>query len=264
MKKLISLVGFAFCTPLIILAPALVATNVSVQSTRLPVGQLLEVLLPFAVLCVVYVFALVQHFPNRKLSLVETGWLMLCFFIFGLYTLGNGIHFSAQTLNQFVMTNKILGELQSVATLFNEKLTHIFWMPGLMLLPITLAGWEILDNEKASPLATTVDSLKTAAERMFKSGSQFTTQAQQLIAALAGGWYGSLLGLALLEAQVAKQAIMLIVLCIGSVSVVALVRKKLTAPTIVFTLVSSTCMLTIIVLWRLKFGGFPEPLNVLF
>lgn len=231
---------FTAVTPLMILAPAAFTTNVVVQSTAIPFSQLAELVVPFAVIAFLYAVALSRYLNQRKLGIFETSWLMICFFVLGVFALGNGIHFSAQTLNHFVVTNKILGELREVAHLFNEKLTHLLWLPAILTFPLTLAGWELLEKKL----------LKLRVIDM-------------LLSVIVGGWYGVLVGLAILEAQLAKVSLIWIAGLLGLGLLAAVTQKKLRTPMLIVHFIALFSMIGLITVWRLRYGGFPEPIDVI-
>jgi hypothetical protein len=236
--------AFTLITPLMILAPAAFTTDVAVQTTRLPISQLAELIIPFVVIATVYAGMISSFLHRQSMSFWSMGWLMVSFLALGLLAMGQGIHFSAQTLNHFVITNRIFNELRDVAYLFNERLTHLIWLPPILSFPSVMAGWEMLNANTS------------------KEKSAFNS----LIALLgigAGGWYGLVTGLAVLEAQLAKFAIQGLVglLIVGLAAAIS--RKKLFSLASIINIVSLATMLGIILLWRLRYGGFPEPLDVL-
>jgi hypothetical protein len=233
--------AFVGATPLMILAPALFTTEVAVQTTKIPFSQLAELIIPFSVIAFFYAGMIGAFLDKQRTTALTIIWLMLSFLILGMLGIGQGIHFSAQTLNHFVVTNEIFGELRDVAYLFNEKLTHLIWLPAVISFPIIVAGWELLVSETEKKMKSFSIGLGTA----------------------AGSWYGLITGLAILEAQLAKFAFGWLVLLIILSGGASLFRKKLFNLGPVIAIVSNLVTLGILVLWRLKFGGFPEPLDVL-
>lgn len=246
--KLFWTLAFIGVTPLMILAPSLFTTEVAVQTTRIPFGQLAELILPFAGITFVFSGMLGAYLDQQKMTVPKLVWLMISIGALAMLAVGQGIHFSAQTLNHFVVTNKIFGELRDVAYLFNEKLTHLIWLPAVLSFPLVSAGWEALTEEKKvdqRSFLKTIFSLPT------------------VVAVAAGSWYGLIGALAILEAQLAKYAFtglaFFIVIGLG----IAGFKRNLLKPALLIHLTSMCAMIGILVLWRLIFGGFPEPLNVL-
>ena len=227
-----------------IFAPALFSTEVAVQTTKLPIGQLLELLIPFTGIAFFYAGMIGAFLSGKKTTFLSLVWLMVSFITLGLLAIGQGIHFSAQTLNHFVVTNKIFGELREVAYLFNEKLTHLIWLPAVIGFPSIVAGWEFVSPQQKDFRDTFLPSI--------------------LFGTVSGGWYGLITALAILEAQLAKFAftwlIGLLVFVIGA----ALLKKKVFSLGSIISITSSMTTLLLLLLWRVYFGGFPEPLNVLF
>lgn len=238
------MIAFSLITPLMLVAPALFTTEVAVQSTTLPLGQLAELIIPFSVIAVLFAGVVGSFLHRQIITVARLGMLAISFLALGLLATGQGIHFSAQTLNHFVITNSIFGELREVAYLFNERLTHLIWLPPVLGFPTIMAGWEWVSNRTSFN--------KSVAKMMVL-----------LIGSMVGGWYGLVAGFAVLEAQLAKFAIQwLVVLLLGGI-LVSIWRRRLLSLGSVINIVSLFSMLAIIALWRLRFGGFPEPLDVL-
>jgi hypothetical protein len=224
-----------------ILAPALFTTEVAVQTTQIPFAQLAELVIPFLIISFFYAGMISAFLHKQQTSLYSILLLMTSFTVLGLLAIGQGIHFSAQTLNHFVVTNQIFGELREVAYLFNEKLTHLIWLPPVISFPIIIAGWELLES---------------------KVKNQYT-MLNLFFGSIAGGWYGVITAFAILEAQLAKYTfIWLVGLLVCSV-VIGLLKKRLFSLGFIISIIANLATLSILVLWRVKFGGFPEPLNVL-
>lgn len=245
--KLFWTLAFIGVTPLMILAPSLFTTEVAVQTTKLPLGQLAELIIPFAGITFVFAGMLGSYLDQQKMSVPKLVWLMISIGALGMLAIGQGIHFSAQTLNHFVVTNKIFGELRDVAYLFNEKLTHLIWLPAVLSFPLVAAGWEALTSERN--------------KKRFKLSSIFSLP--MLAAVAAGSWYGLIGALAILEAQLAKFAFSgLLFFIVLGLSIVG-IKRELPKPALIIHLTSMIAMIGILVLWRVAFGGFPEPLDVL-
>jgi hypothetical protein len=242
-SKTLWILAFVLVTPLMILAPAAFTTEVAVQTTKLPLSQLAELILPFIMITFCFAGMIGAFLHRQSMSWLSVVWLMVSFLALGLLAMGQGIHFSAQTLNHFVITNRIFNELRDVAYLFNERLTHLIWLPPILSFPSIIAGWELLthsDDSKPSPQLPNL-----------------------FLGSVAGGWYGLVTALAILEAQLAKFAIqgLIALLVVGVIT--AIVKKKLFSLGSIINIVSLGTMLMLILLWRLRYGGFPEPLDIL-
>lgn len=235
---------FVLVTPLMILAPAAFTTNVAVQTTQLPLSQLAELIIPFVIIALCYAGMISSFLHKQSMSLLSVLWLMISFLALGLLAMGQGIHFSAQTLNHFVVSNRILGELRDVAYLFNERLTHLIWLPPILFFPSIIAGWELLTPHS------------------FWEKNKFNLSTL-LLGSMAGGWYGLVCALAILEAQLAKFAIQGLVGLLLVGTAITIKKNKQFSLGAIINMVSLTVMLVLILLWRLRYGGFPEPLDIL-
>lgn len=243
-KQSLWMIAFSLITPLMLLAPALFTTEVAVQTTTLPIGQLAELIIPFSVIAAVFAGVVGSFLHRQVMTVARLAMLTISFLALGLLATGQGIHFSAQTLNHFVITNSIFGELRDVAYLFNERLTHLLWLPPVLGFPTIMAGWEWVSNHT---------SFNKSVKKMVVL----------LIGSVVGSWYGLVAGFAVLEAQLAKFAIQGLVLLLIVGVVMSIWRKRLLSLGSVINIVSLVSMLGIIMLWRIYFGGFPEPLDVL-
>lgn len=243
-SKSLWILAFIVVTPLMILAPAAFTTDVAVQTTRLPISQLAELIIPFIFIATCYAGMISAFLHKQNMTILSVIWLMVSFLALGLLAMGQGIHFSAQTLNHFVITNRIFNELRDVAYLFNERLTHLIWLPPVLAFPSIITGWELLKPSS------------------FSDRSKFELPTF-VLGSLAGGWYGLITALAILEAQLAKFAIqgILALLIVGIATTVA--KKKVFTLGSIINITSMSIMLILILLWRLRYGGFPEPLDIL-
>ena len=279
MSTSLALLIFAILSPIFIFIQMMLGFPVAVTGLAIPITQIFQLVASSGVIFATYTLVVFSYLRKcARMSGMVLLLLIVSTGLLGVFGLGQGVHFAANSLSYFIITNRIVGELRAITDFYDEKLSHLIWLPSGILFPATFAAWELvwspgtggsLAAQKSNIMVTADHGRPEPNHRSNHRGwGQGLDQEKKWWWAVGGlgSWYGVLIGLASLEAQLAKPiALPLAITSLLVLGMLTVINKRtIFTPGWTFALASNSWLILTVTGWYLRFRGFPEPIGVLF
>lgn len=236
---------FSTFVPLVFIIHATFNTPVSIGDYTIPAGHLIELFVTFPVTLISYILILrdiiIKHTADGRVPLVPLLFSLVVMAVFGI---GNGVHFSANSLSHFISDADIQGEVTDMAYFYDEQLSHWIWTPPMtVLLPFSLIVWVLY----------------------LPAMMEEPHQPVNLPIILGSVWFGVVMALSALESQMGPLigviSVGLLIYTLRRIANLKTIALKI--PTVAFPVIVLTLIPLVIAIWGVVNGGFPEPLDVL-